>query len=112
MVNNPLRGPEYALQEVFNAVRTGNLQYHGRRVQVDAANLGFQYEDICDCLLNLGLDRFEGTVIYTFKDGTEQLCDTYVTQHCARSQSLPDPLYVKFFMRDPVLRLCSFHRPR
>ncbi len=112
MVNNPRQGPTYALAEVSIAVRAGDLRYHGRRVQIDTGNLGFHFEDVCACLLNLGLHQFDGVVQYPLANGAELMCDTYLTRHCARSQSVPDDLYIKFFMKDPLLFLCSFHRPR
>src|SRR5699024_5092624 len=86
--------PRYNLEEVRNAARLGNVEYRGLKVSRDIANLGYEFDHVCQCLLQLTTADFHKT--HRYENGSED--DAY----CLRSlnpvseEQEFDDLYIKF----------------
>lgn len=54
---------EYRLEDVRKAAQQLNIEYRGRKVQRDAANLGYEICDVADCLCQLTERDFKKHII-------------------------------------------------
>ncbi|PPK51352.1 MqsR (Motility quorum-sensing regulator) toxin of toxin-antitoxin system [Marinobacter persicus] len=103
--------PYYNLDEVRSAAKAERIRYRGRRVFLDAANLGYQLADVISCLCGLTLEEFQKT--HFREDGS--IDDAYVTRHPRPDgDGALDELYVKFSLVDDFLMISlgSFHLSR
>lgn len=102
--------PVYDLKDVRQAALAYRIEYRGRKVQRDVANLGYQLCDVAECLAQLRESDFSKSIDY----GNEQpIDDVYiVTYPLPNSENIEfDQLYVKFcLMNDSLsIELASFH---
>ena len=89
---------EYDLEQVKSAAQSLDIEYRGRKVSRDIANLGYDMNDVSSCLCQLRKSDFRKTHSY----GNQTPDDEY------------DQLYVKFCLVDGylVIDLASFHLPQ
>ena len=101
---------EYLLEDVKVAARAARIQYRGRNVQRDIANLGYDLNNVIDCLMQLSESNFRKTHIY--KEGAPP-DDDYTCQYTRQvdGEGVTDELYIKFCLVDDCLMidLGSFH---
>ena len=102
--------PVYNLEEVRQAALAYQIEYRGRKVQRDVANLGYQLRDVVQCLAQLQESDFSKSIDY----GSGQAIDEIyiVTYPKPNSENIEfDPLYIKFCLingRLIVVELASF----
>jgi hypothetical protein len=100
----------YSLEEVRTAGSAARIEYRGRKVQRDIANLGYDLNDVIDCLMQLSESDFRKTHVYD--DGTPS-DDDYTCRYTRRvdGESVTDDLYIKFCLVNDflVIDLGSFH---
>lgn len=115
MVNNPTNAPKYPIEDIRKAADEDRVVYFGkgRAVQRDLANLGYCREDLIECLKSLSAGDFLKTVKYEEKVGeVDLLCDCYETQCSSVDRDEADAIYLKLFVRNSQVFICSFHLPR
>jgi len=102
---------EYNLEQVKAAAQNLDIEYRGRKVSRDIANLGYDINDVSRCLCFLSSIDFRKTHYYE-----NQLPDD---EYICRYRKNPDEdewdeLYVKFCLIDEylVIDLASFHLPQ
>lgn len=103
---------EYSLRDVRNAARQLNIEYRGRKVQRDVANLGYEIRDIADCLCRLTEDDFRRS--HYREAGPPD--DEYIFRYTKMvdDEERVDELYIKFCLIDNhlIIDLGSFHLPQ
>jgi hypothetical protein len=94
----------YSLSDISKAVREGNIFYHGRKVQQDISNLGYEPVDIKNCLLALTDNDFQKSHNYNGIAYDAYICDYEINNSV-------DRLYIKLSLvaNDLTLSLASFH---
>ena len=105
------KGPYYDLAAVHAAARAERIEYRGRRVSVDIAELGYGLSDVAGCLLSLTQDGFHKT--HRRPDGSiDDACRVRYPRPDGDNEL--DDLYVKFcLVRDClIVDLGSFHLHR
>lgn len=101
----------YDLMDVKEAAKLQNINFSGRKVSKDAAELGYQLKDIAECIYNLTPEEFKQTQYYDNRPP----CDEYLCTHSVKcnddGDDVIDELYVKFCLIDNylVIDLASFH---
>lgn len=100
--------PEYNLEQIKKAVRKDKIQYYGRRVSIDTANLGYTFEDVCKCLLTLKTSDYHETIQYS----QDPVFDVYLVNYL-RAECIDDidRLYIKLAYIEAVV-IASFHLQR
>ena len=102
---------EYSLNDVKMAAQQLNIEYRGRKVQRDAANLGYELCDVADCLCCLTEQDFRKT---HYRDGLPD--DEYICRYTriVDDEERVDELYVKFCLIGNclIVELESFHLPQ
>lgn len=103
---------EYSLKDVRKAAQQLNIEYRGRKVQRDVANLGYDIHDVAKCLCTLTEDDFRKT---HYRDvGPPD--DEYICSFTkfVNDEEQVDDLYVKFCLIESclVVDLASFHLPQ
>jgi len=102
--------PVYDLEEVRQAALAYKIEYRGRKVQRDVANLGYQLRDVAQCLAQLRESDFSKSIDY---GNGQAIDDVYiVTYPNPHSENLEfDQLYVKFCLINAHLSIdiASFH---
>ena len=102
----------YNLDDVRKLAKKGALEYMGRRASVDAAELGYVFDDVIRCLVNLTEDEFSKTLEY--EHGPK--LDVYLTRfpRPGGGDNEIDELYVKFALINGMLTIsiASFHLQR
>lgn len=102
---------QYCLQDVHLIAQKQHIEYFGRVVSRDAAELGYSFEDVVRCVLNITEDEFSKTLRYD----TGPVFDVYLTRYPRPNcEGELDELYVKLaLVKDRlVLTLASFHLQR
>lgn len=100
----------YNLDDVRRAAKSGRIEYNGRRVGIDVAELGYQLNDVIRCLLAISSDEFHKSHQYQ-----SVFYDAYVTSFpCPDREDQLDELYVKFALIGDFLSISlgSFHLQR
>ena len=99
--------PTYALEQIQRLAGTRDVGYGTRKAQVDAQNLSYTIEDICECLQALSTNHFHHSEKYP---GFPIWHDVYLISYSGPSGCI-DELYVKLKLsKDCVLvTLTSFH---
>jgi hypothetical protein len=102
---------EYDLEQVKAAAQSLDIEYRGRKVSRDVANLGYDMNDVSSCLCQLRSSDFRKTHSY----GNQPPDDEYIC--CYKKdpeEDEYDQLYVKFCLVDGylVIDLASFHLPQ
>lgn len=103
--------PYYNLDDVRSAAKAERIRYRGRRIFLDAANLGYQLADVVSCLSALTIEEFHKT--HSREDGSKD--DAYLTHYPRPGcDGEVDELYVKFSLVGDVLMISlgSFHLRR
>lgn len=104
--------PHYDLDQVREAALAERIQFRGRNVGRDIANLGYDLSDVVNCLVRLKHCDFHKTHVY--ENG--EIDDAYRLNHnkSFNGQSRLDSLYIKFCLMDDYLEidLGSFHLNR
>lgn len=107
---------EYDLNDVRKAANQANIEYRGRKVMRDTANLGYELTDVADCISKLTTSDFRKTHVYdNAPPGDEYICHYIKTKRENEFEdNLVDELYVKFCLIDGCLLidLGSFHLTR
>ena len=103
--------PVYSLCDVQKAVREGKIEYRGRKVRQNIEDLGYEFEDVKNCLLSLTECNFRKTHC---REGEIPDDDDYVIKYCKKlndDDSRIDELYIKFCLVDECLciNIGSFH---
>lgn len=103
--------PTYSLYDVQKAVRAGKIEYRSRKVRLDISNLGYEIEDVKNCLLSLTECHFRKT---HHREGEIPDDDDYIIKYCKilnDTDSRIDELYIKFCLIDGYLciNVGSFH---
>jgi hypothetical protein len=102
--------PVYDLEEVRQAALAYKIDYRGRKVQRDIANLGYQLRDVAQCFAQLRESDFSKSIDY---GNGQAVDDVYiVTYPKPNSENIEfDPLYIKFCLLNGSLsiELASFH---
>jgi hypothetical protein len=102
--------PRYDLEEVKQAALAYKIEYRGRKVQRDIANLGYQLRDVVQCLAQLRESDFSKSIDY--KNG-QAIDDVYIIKYPKPNSEYIefDSLYVKFCLINGNLsiELASFH---
>lgn len=102
--------PQYNLKEVKKAAEAHRVEYRGRKVQRDIANLGYEFEDVVECLMRLSKRCFYKTYHY---DNNQPPDDAYryFNSRPGELGKKPDELYIKFCLLDGtlIIDLGSFH---
>jgi len=102
--------PVYDLEEVRQAALAYKIDYRGRKVQRDIANMGYQLRDVAQCLAQLRESDFSKSIDY---GKGQAIDDVYiVTYPKPNSENIEfDPLYIKFCLINGSLsiELASFH---
>ena len=99
---------EYDLKLVKAAARKHNIEYRGRKVSRDIANLGYDINDVCSCLCQIKTSDFSKTINYK----GQLPDDVYRCQYKKDPEENEyDDLYIKFCLIDNCLTidLASFH---
>ncbi|EGQ9837187.1 TPA: type II toxin-antitoxin system MqsR family toxin [Vibrio vulnificus] len=103
---------EYSLEDVKRAAQQLNIEYRGRKVYRDAANLGYEIQDVADCLCRLTERDFKKT--HYREVGLPD--DEYICRYTkvVDDEERVDELYVKFCLIEDclVVDLASFHLPQ
>jgi hypothetical protein len=102
--------PVYDLEKVKQAALAYKIEYRGRKVQRDVANLGYQFRDVAQCLAQLRESDFSKSIDY---GNGQNFDDVYIiTYPKPNSENLEfDLLDVKFCLTDGslIIELASFH---
>ncbi|WNJ98036.1 type II toxin-antitoxin system MqsR family toxin [Vibrio ruber] len=103
---------EYRLEDVRKAAQQLNIEYRGRKVQRDAANLGYEICDVADCLCQLTEHDFKKTHYRAIGPPDDEYICRYTK--VVFDKERVDELYVKFSLIDNylVVELASFHLPQ
>jgi hypothetical protein len=98
---------EYDLAKVKAAAQQLNIEYRGRKVNRDVANLGYDLNDVANCLCQLTPNEFRKT--HTYRNQLPD--DEYICSYKKDSETPLDKLYIKFCIVDDclVIDLASFH---
>ena len=103
----------YRLEDVKKAASAAKIEYRGRIVQRDIANLGYDLNDVIACMMQLSESNFRKTHIYNNGIPSD---DDYTCQYTRQvdGETLTDDLYIKFCLVDDCLSidLGSFHLSR
>jgi hypothetical protein len=103
--------PFYDLSLVRKAVKSENIKYAGRTVQRDISNLGYELDDVLNCLSSITeRDFFKTNVYQGIEHDAYKVCYNKVID----GRLYSDVLYVKFFIKNGTLTLtlASFHVDR
>lgn len=99
--------PEYSLDAIRRLARFQQVEYRGRKVPRDVASLGYDLNDVCQCLISLQHDHFSHSERY---ENFPRWHDVYKVRHVGQD-GIEHNLYIKLRLdRDcVVIELCSFH---
>lgn len=102
---------EYDLRDVKACAQQLNIEYRGRKVSRDTANLGYALKDVADCLSRLTSGDYRKTHYNKTPPDDEYICSYSKVDG---DDEIVDKLYVKFCLIDDclVIDLASFHLPR
>jgi hypothetical protein len=102
---------EYDLGQVKAAAQNLDIEYRGRKVGNNIADLGYDINDVANCLCLLSPSDFRKT--HSYKNQPSD--DEYICRYRkGPDEDQIDELYVKFCLIDEclVIDLASFHLPR
>ncbi|MFT7683321.1 MAG: hypothetical protein ACI935_002812 [Moritella dasanensis] len=104
---------EYDLEQVKAAAQSLGIEYRGRKVSRDIANLGYDINDVSSCLCQLRSCDFRKT--HTYENQPPD--DEYICRYKKDPEEYEyeyDELYVKFCLIDGylIIDLASFHLPQ
>lgn len=101
--------PYYDLDKDRKAAQRLDIEYRGWKVRLDIANLGYELNDVADCIERLTAKNYYKTL--TYKDG--QIDDVYkcIYQKDNEDEVFKDELYIKLSLYDDCLSISlgSFH---
>lgn len=102
---------EHDLNDARAAASQLKIEYRGRKVMRDTANLGYELQDVADCILKLTTNDFRKTHIYDDTPPDDEYICHYTKAEDEFEDDLVDELYVKFCLIDDCLLidLGSFH---
>ena len=105
--NETREKPACALSRIIELAAEQAVIYGSSRVQNHIDALGYSFEAVCECLVQLRPDDFKEAVRY----GNGPWLDVYLMSYNGPDNQC-DPLYIKLKLdRDCVcIVLCSFHR--
>lgn len=98
---------EYSLDGIRRLAEFGQIELRGRRQRRHLAELDYQLEDVCECLIALQEHHFSHSERY---ENVRLWHDVYKICHTGRDGVTHD-MYIKMRLdRDCiVIELCSFH---
>ena len=106
---------EYNLSDVRQLAKNKKIEYRGRKVQRDIANLNYEFKDVLDCLCSLTECDFKKSHYYDdpIPPDDEYICH-YQRKGLNDEEECEDELYVKFCLTEDclMLDLGSFHLPK
>ncbi|WP_213992584.1 type II toxin-antitoxin system MqsR family toxin [Sodalis sp. dw_96] len=99
--------PCYPLRDIFIAAMNDDI-IMSRKAQRDLRNLGYERDDMIDCIKSLKTSEFKLCRIYPPNPFPH---DVYVTRFHRSQEDDPDDIYLKFYMSkiNVVIELMSFH---
>ena len=100
--------PVYDLEQVRAAAKQGSVAYRSRKVNNDVLNLGYDFDDVCKCILGLTAAEFRKT--HEYEDDAPD--DGYRTVFGAGGDKAhQDELYIKLRLcgDELIVDLGSFH---
>lgn len=99
--------PEYSLDQIRRLAGFRQIEYRGKKVPRDVASLGYNMEDVCQCLISLQKHHFVHSIWY---GNFPRWHDVYKL-HFTDDSGIKHDLYIKLRLsKDCVLiELCSFH---
>lgn len=102
----------YDLNDVKSAALQQAIQYRGRKVMCDTANLGYSLADVADCLAKLTTADYRKTHNYENQPPDDEYICKYTKRSSDDDQS--DDLYIKFCLLDGclIIDIASFHLPQ
>lgn len=100
--------PIYDIEAVRHVARKHNIEYRGRKVGRDIANLGYTLNDVADCLIQLSPKNFRKTHYYQNQPPDDEYICLYRKDIEAAHV---DELYIKFCLVEDaiIIDLASFH---
>ena len=101
---------DYSLQRVVELASRLAVAFSSKSVQRDVENLGYERDDVCDCIAALQVHHFSHSERY--RPGGPWH-DVYRIEWVLEEADA-DPLYIKFRLNGDLIliELCSFHRQR
>jgi len=98
---------EYSLDGIRRLAGFGQIELRGRRLRRHLAELDYQLDDVCHCLVCLQQHHFSHSERY---EDDRRWHDVYKMRHTGRDGVTHD-IYIKLRLdRDCiVIELCSFH---
>lgn len=112
MVNTPKNKPVYSLDVVRGAAANDKVSYIGAKVRRDIGNLGYTFEDVVSCVMSLRSSDFVKSMAYGEGAARNLKCDVYDAQCASAEQDESDPIYLKLFVKEGTVYICSFHLPQ
>ena len=102
---------EYDLEQVKAAAQKLDIEYRGRKVNRDIANLGYDISDVSACLCQINPRDFRKTHTYDNQPSDDEYICRYKKDP---EEDEYDELYVKFCLVNGflVIDLASFHLPQ
>ncbi|GHC35104.1 type II toxin-antitoxin system MqsR family toxin [Aidingimonas halophila] len=102
--------PIHDLRDVHAAARDRRIEYRGRKVMRDTANLGYDLDDVADCLLCLSEREFRKSHVRDVGPSDDEYICCYPRPGSDDDEAV-DRLYVKFRLVDDclIVDLGSFH---
>jgi hypothetical protein len=98
--------PIYNLDEMRQAASKQRINYAGRKVNKDIANLGYTLQDVVNCIVSLTVKDFKESVTYP-----EKSYDVYIKDVVQTEQT--DRVYMKLRLEEngeiKILEIGSFH---
>jgi len=85
------------------------MYFQGKRVEIRAADIGYNDERIKECICSIKPPEFHETKYYEFTDGGKKFpYDVYLVSRQNNDGDIDD-LYIKFRLSGPCLIIASFH---
>lgn len=98
--------PIYNLDEMRQAAIKQQINYAGRKVNRDIANLGYTLQEVVSCIVSLATNDFKESVDYS-----EKSYDVYIKDVVRAEQT--DTIYMKLRLQEngeiKLLEVGSFH---
>lgn len=99
----------YDLDKVREIAKRKDIEYRGWKVRLDIANLGYNLNDVADCIAGLTSGNFHKSKKYE----SGQVDDIYkcIYERTSNENSVKDELYIKLSLCNNCLSidLGSFH---
>jgi hypothetical protein len=101
--------PSHSRRRIQELARQEAVQYASRSVQKDVQNLGYSFEEVCECIAELRPGDFRDSTKY---ENSPNWLDAYTMPNVHDASGWTDDLYIKLALSGDCLwvSLHSFHR--